>query len=216
MKKKILIVFLICCMLFGVASPAMAADVPPIPEEWIENGYSYFVFNFHSPSAIVYYGTSLDPYLIYYEEGTKTYCGAGFLCDDESDLQGYYAFVSYVPSSQSWQALYFKDLSTKSVVSGQVSVYGASSSTSSNPDPAPLFTPGILYVGYSEYPSDSDWSVFRVAPPLVDLTEELIQMTPEALDLDGKMKILVLFGIGCLALLLSLPLLLKVLRRFLG
>ena len=29
MKKKILIVFLICCMLFGVASPAMAATTEP-------------------------------------------------------------------------------------------------------------------------------------------------------------------------------------------
>ena len=50
MKKKILIVFLICCMLLGVASPAMAFSPSP-REDWnsyviVDGSVPYYVSSY--------------------------------------------------------------------------------------------------------------------------------------------------------------------------
>lgn len=231
MKKKILIVFLICCMLFGVASPAMAADFYPDPPIDDSNGYFYSDIVMF-PSGSNYSGSDYLCFYMFYQDMYLDYMPDKSLyveLNNDGDVIAVYfplptnITVDNISSvnvnngfrlrywneeSSKWSSLSSYALTTYSYVDGYLRV--------------DKFHPSIDTLVFNEYISDSSIKIygtdenFPPAPPLVNLTEELIQKTPEALDLDGKLKILVPFGISCLALLISLPLLLKVLRRFLG
>ena len=63
---------------------------------------------------------------------------------------------------------------------------------------------------------DTDGLVFFSPPLLLDLGILEVKMSPLLNQAVGMIQTLLPYGISCLALLISLPLLLKVLRRFLG
>ena len=192
----------------------MAADVPAPDPSWSD---SYVIMKGHNDEypyrALVFSDCPNLRFYIYQNSSganllkITTSSGDSPFSDSAS-----YGYSDYDFASSTWmfyQTMYVTDKKysgTAILYNGGTGDYLAE----------PLDTNSSILVSYKENPTDSDWAVFRVAPPLVDLTEELIQMIPVALDLDGKLKILVPFGISCLALLISLPLLLKVLRRFLA
>lgn len=226
MKKKILIVFLICCMLFGVASPAMAADFYPEPPSSSKTYRLYFII----PS-----GSNIDDSLTY------PYLCIQVSSDDPIPDKSFYLNLNdngdvdtiYFPIPDPVSAFKINIYEWNSSDSAWYSY--KSVSVTNNFDTNPDIIDGYFkysltdrfpnnVLSFDSYTSNFNSPLkiygtdenFPPAPPLVNLTEELIQMTPGALDLDGKMMILAPFGISCLALLISLPLLSNLLRRFLN
>ena len=224
MKKKILIVFLICCMLLGVPSAAMAAGVPSPNDDW--EHYLIFANNSSIPfsshcedcasaeyAALVYYCVDKD-----YENLEPIY----FSLDENGAITSIY-LPQYSDPSYSFSFRWFFYYSTDTYTGWGLHTTSTGSSSTSSVDgylirsfDNPILISSIFDSSNSDFLIYGTDENFPPAPPLVNLTEELIQKTPEALDLDGKLKILVPFGISCLALLISLLLLLRVLRRFLG
>jgi len=200
-------------MLLGVASPAMAADSLTPNSDWS----AYFIFPGTCDNYSSSYPHSYLAFAIYSSPGSSFSVDV----DANGNVVNLYAHMperkavylcGYVQQSDgSYKWTQFKNHSfSRPFVEGS-DIYQISSTST------PIISQIHDVIAWSSpikiYGTDE---VFPPAPPLVNLTEELIQMTPGALDLDGKMKILVPFGISCLALLISLPLLLKVSRRFLG
>lgn len=249
MKKKILIVFLICCMLFGVASPAFAlSGVLPPPDN--PDYDSYIIVRYFKSSESNYYlrcfAYDSSVWNFYIDESAYTEDGLIHLrwysipfSDASVSVSPLYVsnpilYSNYDSSSSnngwgSWRISenrYGKDVSLANwdssnyYLRGNYSFAYISDFISHDCD---FISTNDIYIGsLVESVTGSlvfqGLSVFPPAPPdpMVTLAEQMMEMTPEALDLDGKLKILVPFGISCLALLISLPLLLKVLRRFLG
>lgn len=205
MKKKILIVFLICCMLLGVASPAMAAETVtkfdvstldyadiPFPDD--RHAYDYFV---------VYANPLTDETL----DNCSVYC-----LSTNQELVGYennflrgssaahsrYHLVYTIPDDNSspYYSWYWEYTGNSNVFLGHGNT--------------------LLYSSYTIYDALGD-VYFPPVPPLLTLVVELVEAQGQILlqKVVGTIQILLPYGISCLALLISLPLLLKVLRRFL-
>ena len=201
-------------MLLGVASPAMAFSPSP-REDWnsyviVDGSVPYYVSSY-SHSYFCYASSSLDSSNFYFD------------FSDEGDLNSIYVARPSVPSVN--YSLYLYVLGSDGNYSWiQVSTVTARSNSSdsfillnASENLHTLLFNSIVSSSHPVYLYGSDEVFFPAPPdPMVTLAEQMMEKTPEALDLDGKMKILVPFGISCLALLISLPLLLKVLRRFLG
>lgn len=189
MKKKILVVFLICCMFLGVASPAFAADsLPPLPS-LRDGGYIIgterlsgdLVFLTWDSFIKVYYDTDGgvlvfngdDPNNGRYTVSTRT------LSDDGSEWANASSFK--LGGSIGDKTYYFTN-----PVDGNVLI------------------------------KDQNGLVFFSAPLLLNLGIMEVKMSPLANQVVGMIQTLLPYGISCLALLISLPLLSKVLRRFLN
>lgn len=221
MKKKILLVFLICCMLLGVASPAMAAEVIEKPSDIplptyadVLNAYDsedYENLPFTDYDYIVYYLDYENAWYckVLFENSSNFYLydDSRFLVSDYTDPWDLLTILKY--NNGVWSYYGVSTLGTGSITIDGV-LYGNMNITSSAS--VAYSTKTIYYFGSDE--------VFMQAP-LPDPGELVVELTKNqvkilALDLDGNLKILVPFGISCLVLLISLLLLLKVLRRFLG
>lgn len=215
MKKKLLVVFLICCMMFGVASPAFA-----LGETWYDDAQTYIQIDensrlvqvhmqsvYNGPFYIVDHGDSLEFVIpnitlalnfVAHSDGTYTLNGLnGF-----EDVENKYGFnkvqsltLSY-PFSIGGVAFNSKaDFIQK--CQGSQGVYSLPADATGGAD-------------------DAGDSFFQ--DPLLETVKNLQKgttMIPESLR-DSYLVYLVPLGISCLALLISLPVLSKVLRKFLG
>jgi len=229
MKKKILVVFLVCCMLLGVPSVAMAADIPAF-----ESDFDYFILegNFPHPNNSSWEYPDHTYLAVEFSDYSKE-SSSGLIpflhIDDNGDISSIcilndrgqavrVSVTAYTYYNSSWHGDFYSYSNSTSSGDFFVSLKFASPfAVSSILD---TYSTVPLYSGHYNSSDDilENFVVFPQAPPdpMVTLAEQMMEKTPEALDLDGKMMILVPFGISCLALLISLPLLLKVLRRFLG
>lgn len=231
MKKKFLILFLICCMMFFIASPVFAADLPDPDSSWDK----YIIVHAQHPDF-----PDSDFFAIQVKTASSDLSNYrfNFLFNDLNEIIGIY--LTRTTNDNAQQLNYFvysyidgswvKERSGTHGVStldsrASIGAFGSSTPLSSALSAYDVNSSSPVYVMNYVFNSDTGKyeviytdSVFPLAPPdpMVTLAEQMMEKTPEALDLDGKLKILVPFGISCLALLISLPLLLKVLRRFLG
>lgn len=187
MKKKFLIVFLICCMMFGVASPAFAHEYPQLPSVPVTAERPYYIvcdpFDMGADQVCCYTFSSSDMV-----RNSET----GKVSLNYSGAFGYYVLVEST-SGYSWQR--YADITNRNFYLYNDSV--------------------ILEKNFIIY--NDDGTIFPPVPPLLTLVAELVETQGQILQAEvvGAMMTLLPFGISCLALLITLPLLLKVLRRFL-
>lgn len=239
MKKKILILFLICCMMFSIASPAMAAE-ETFPSFTPSNeGVDYYIFKgTHTTSLDEYpnheyvavetfdYGRTYDFDYVHYIAFENGEFSRFIFTNPDGSTSGRSRYILYIYDGNSWKVAISGSGSPSGFTDNGTNInhqYFVSSSNvtfdylcdSSEAIYYAYRTPNLN--GYDNY-YDLTSTVFRQAPPdpMVILAEQMMKKTPEALDLPGKMMTLAPFGISCLALLISLPILSKVLRRFLN
>lgn len=238
MKKKVLIVFLICCMLLGVASPAFASEVD--------------IYSFSTP-GLSSDGSVLNHYPNIFV--SKSNPGIGMMVQlidrsspindplhfpvyydntQENVLSIYVDVTGHVDSYSSYGSLFYYDVymsngkvrgasvsaDTDVVTVGNSSFFRLNFNTSneyvslvSTLDSSELRS--VLGSCYVWDNGPTEIILGELPPQMMDLGVTMVEV-PVGQQAVGMMKTLLPYGISCLALLISLLLLLKVLRRFLG
>lgn len=249
MKKKILIVFLICCMFFGVASPAMAA-----------NDYQYYtgLYDGHyvwlgetSTSVMQHY-----PSIVYAKDvggllgfQVQLTCPASdvsspvkfdsFYSNSSSDISLYIDITGFESVNFNHRFTYYYPYNNDKGFAQGVTSLGSFSKvsvddktylrcvlpdiSSNSPGFSPIYTlstSDLTFIGScsSVYVWDNGSTnqiLGELPPQMMELGITQIQVTTGQ-QVVGMIQTLLPYGISCLALLITLPLLLKVLRRFLG
>lgn len=189
MKKKILIVFLICCMFLGVASPALAADsLPPLPT--LRDG-GYIIGSNRISGDTVF--LTWDSFItVYYDTDDLTLTFNG---DDPNNGRYYISIYTLSDDGLNWGN------ASSITVGGSI---GNKTYSFINP------VDGNVLI------KDQNGLVFFSAPLLLNLGIMEVKMSPLANQVVGMIQTLLPYGISCLALLISLPLLSNLLRKFLN
>lgn len=210
MKKKLLIVFLICCMFFGVASPAFAMTLPSVVTDDCPSPLAawdnYLIIN-------VYSGSDNPPRHAFVYDNCNLFLGnqksdsykTTYIYPVDLNTFSSVKLYQYDYSSSEWN--YSRDF-TLEEGDYLVSIHAARET---------LGYCSPFYYG-DDVNDSSNWSVFTPPPlTLEQVTVAQMKGAQQILQvLDGNLRILVPFGVGLLALLTVLVLLSKVLRRFLG
>lgn len=198
--KRFLFILLAAVMIMGSTATAFAmdypSDLPPIPEEYAEDLY------------------------IIYKFGDKTLLDIAFTDDHDNTYN-----VMYKPDSNLFRITGTNGFGLRmyELINGEWVFQSASAYYSTAKANRNLKENDIGYFIYSThniYLWETDELVFPLPP--VPLAEEIRELTEETLtvetmpELTETVLVVVLCGVGCLALAISLPLLKKVLSRFLA
>lgn len=188
--KKYLSIFLVCFLLFSFASPAFASNYPDLPS-YVSGDYYVIGQNPINLKTYLVFWNPNDP-ITYYQKSNELI----FNGDDPDN--GRYSISVYTlltgDDGNYWGDAY------------GITVGGAIGNKSVYINP--IYEGNVLIY-------NQDGTVFFSPPQLLQVGLLEVEMTPLVEQVAGTMMTLIPYGVLCLALLVSLPLLLKVFRKFL-